>query len=318
MARDPHGSDWSFGLLDERIDWLHRLSRRVPHPAGAADVTVLGVIRTWTPRVAWRLDPRWTARLAYVDTIFSPYVPFVLTFFLAWQAERYRSTISRLDGASHGRGRAGSTRSRRRRRRPCRERAVTTLPVRPLLADSSCGPVAAGDSHFPSPIRGDGPYSAGRLPASWPPYRGRCCLPAGAFARLARGPSGQVLGSLSACSGGRVLRLPGGIEARPALAVAVAVPVGSAALSFPYYGLTIFFLVHRSSGWTVPRTTNRCHATSRPTCCGCSVGCCSLAAGVRPYLLLKNLDLPLCVNGVLVINDKSNCETNTFIDIHIV
>ena len=26
---------------------------------------------------------------------------------------------------------------------------------------------------------------------------------------------------------------------------------------------------------------------------------------------LKNLDQPLCVNGVLVINDKPNCETNT-------
>ena len=75
-----HGADWSFGLLEERIDRLHRASRRVPHPTGGADATVLGVIRTRTPRVAWRLDPRWTDRLVYVDTIFSPNVPFALTF----------------------------------------------------------------------------------------------------------------------------------------------------------------------------------------------------------------------------------------------
>lgn len=80
MAREAHGSGWSFALLEERIDRLHRASRRVPHPAGAADATVLGVIRTRTPRVAWRLDPRWTARLAYVDTMFWPYGRFVLTF----------------------------------------------------------------------------------------------------------------------------------------------------------------------------------------------------------------------------------------------
>ena len=33
---------------------------------------------------------------------------------------------------------------------------------------------------------------------------------------------------------------------------------------------------------------------------------------------LKNLDPLLCVNGVLVINDKPICETNTLIDIPII
>ena len=33
---------------------------------------------------------------------------------------------------------------------------------------------------------------------------------------------------------------------------------------------------------------------------------------------IEESDPPLCVNGVLVINDKSICETNTLIDIPIV
>lgn len=44
-----------------------------------------------------------------------------------------------------------------------------------------------------------------------------------------------------------------------------------------------------------------------------------IAAGgiVDGHGYVKDLDLSLCVNGVLMINDKFNCETNTFIDIHI-
>ena len=58
----PGGSDWHFGLLDRLVDMQHRANRRVPHPVGGDDAAELGVVRTRTPRRAWRLDPRWVER----------------------------------------------------------------------------------------------------------------------------------------------------------------------------------------------------------------------------------------------------------------
>ena len=64
MAQDPSGSDWHFSLLDQLVDVQHRASRRVPHLVGGDDAAELGVVRTRTPRRAWRLDPRWVERLS--------------------------------------------------------------------------------------------------------------------------------------------------------------------------------------------------------------------------------------------------------------
>lgn len=62
MAHDPGGSDWHFGLLDWLVDAQHRASRRASHLVCEDDAADLGVVRTWTPRRAWRLDLRWVDR----------------------------------------------------------------------------------------------------------------------------------------------------------------------------------------------------------------------------------------------------------------
>ena len=80
MARDLSGFDWPFGLLDRLVDAPHRTSRRVPYPESGDEVTELGVIRTRTPRRAWRLDPCWRDRfICKLWHFFLSYVRYVLT-----------------------------------------------------------------------------------------------------------------------------------------------------------------------------------------------------------------------------------------------
>ena len=72
MTRAGRASEWQYELLDEHVDRSHRASRLVPTPGSTDEPPQLGVVRTRTPRVAWGLDPRWTARFALLQRLVRP------------------------------------------------------------------------------------------------------------------------------------------------------------------------------------------------------------------------------------------------------